>query len=397
MMSSVWKTIMDDSATRPRIVIIGAGATGRGQIGQLAHDSGWAITFIERRKDLAELLQSAKRYRVRLAGENVREIEVDSFDVLHVDETEACAEAIAEADIITTAVLPTNLESTVPVLAAGLALRQKRRVAKPLNVIACENMERSSSTLRSYLQRGAPDLNWDFINEHVGFPDAMVARAVPVPKDDPLVLLAEANQEWSVDATAVKEPMPRIEGMTLSNNQKAALERKLYIKNTGHFAIGVLGCLKGYSLMDEAARDPDIFDRVDAATRESAATVVAKHVFSPEETEKYRRTFLEQMTSPFLPDEVTRVIREPIRKLAREERLVGPAMLACDQGQVPRALASIIAATFRTVNPDEPQSLELRSRLASDGLESTLEQVCNIPQGHLLAHLISEAYRTQVV
>jgi len=237
---------MDDNATRPRIVIIGAGATGRGQIGQLAHDAGWAITFIERRKDIVALLKSANRYRVRLAGENIREIEVSGFEILHADEVEACADAIAQADIVATAVLPTNLESTVPTLAAGLAHRQKRRVARPLNIIACENMERSSSTLRSYLQTGAPDLDWDFINEHVGFPDAMVARAVPVPKDDPLVLLAEATQEWSVDATGVKEPMPRIEGMTLSANQNAALARKLYIKNTGHFAIGVLGYLKGY-------------------------------------------------------------------------------------------------------------------------------------------------------
>ncbi len=386
---------MDDNATRPRIVIIGAGATGRGQIGQLAHDAGWAITFIERRKELGELLQSAKRYRVRLAGEEIREIEVSGFDVLQVDELEACAEAIAQADIVATAVLPTNLETTVPTLAAGLAHRQKRRVTKPLNIIACENMERSSTMLRSYLQKGAPGLDWDFIAAHVGFPDAMVARAIPVPKDDPLVLLAEADQEWSVDATAVKEPMPRIEGMTLSTNQEAALERKLYIKNTGHFAIGVLGHLKRYTLMDEAARDPEVFQRVDAATRQSAAAVIAKHGFSPRETEEYRCTFLEQMTSPFLPDDITRVIREPIRKLAREERLVGPAMLACQQGQSVEALAYIIAATFRAVNPDDPQSLELRSRLASDGLESTLNQVCGIPEGHFLADLISEAYRTR--
>jgi len=392
-MLSVWKTIMDDSETRPRIVIIGAGATGRGQIGQLAYDAGWAITFIERRKDLAELLQSAKRYRLRLAGENIRQIEVNGFDALHVDDTEACAEAIAQADIVATAVLPTNLESTVPTLAAGLTLRQKRRVTKPLNIIACENMERSSATLRSYLRKEALGLDWDFIDEHVGFPDAMVARAVPVPKEDPLILLAEADQEWSVDATSVKEPMPRIDGMTLSADQQAALERKLYIKNTGHFAIGILGYLKGYRLMDEAARDPEILDRVDAATRESAAAVVAKHVLSAELTEEYRRTFLEQMKSPFLPDDVRRVIREPIRKLAREERLVGPAMLACEQKQSAEALAYLIAATLRTANPDDPQSVELQSRLASDGLESTLKQVCGIPEGHILAELISQTYQ----
>jgi mannitol-1-phosphate 5-dehydrogenase len=382
---------MGDNAGRPRIVIIGAGATGRGHIGQIAHDAGWAITFIDRNKDLVECLRTANRYSVRLAGEKIREIEIAGFTVLHVDDREACADAIARADVVATAVLPTNLESTIPTLAAGLALRSKKAVAEPLNVIACENMEHSSSTLRSYLRQGAPDLDWDFVDGHTGFPDSMVARAVPVPKD-PLLLLAESNQEWTVDATAILEPMPRIEGMTLSTDQNAALERKLYIKNTGHFAIGILGYLKGYELMDEAARDPDIFRRVDAATRESAAAVVSRHGLSSEATEEYRSSFLEQMKSPFLPDDVTRVIREPIRKLAREERLVGPAMLAWEQGRSPKALAYVIAATFRAANPEDLQSRELESRLASDGLESVGKQVCGIPEGHDLIELISRAY-----
>ena len=190
--------------------------------------------------------------------------------------------------------------------------------------------------------------------------------------------------------------MPRIEGMTLSTNQEAALERKLYVKNAGHFAIGILGYLKGYELMHEASRDPEIFERVDAATRESAAAVVARHGFSPEDMEEYRASFLEQMKSPFLPDDVTRVIREPIRKLGREERLVGPAMLACEYGLSARALAHVIASVFRAVNPDDPQSLKLRSRLASDGLESVLKQICGIPEGHVLVGLISRVYRELV-
>lgn len=383
---------MTERGGRPRIVIIGAGATGRGQIGQLAHDAGFAITFIERRKDLVECLRRGRRYKVILVGETTREIEVSGFEILHADEFEACAQAIAEADIVATAVLPTNLDSTAPTLAAGLALRRKRQIAKPLNIIACENMERSSSTLRACLQSAAPDLDWEWLDSHVGFPDAMVARAVPDP-DDPLVLLAEAAQEWSVDARQIKKPMPLIPGMTLSENQEAALERKLYIKNTGHFAIGILGCLKGYSLIHEAVSDREIFQQVDAATRESAEAVAAKHGLSPRETEEYRASFLQQIKSPFLPDDVRRVIREPVRKLGREERLVGPAMLACEYTRPPKALARIIAAAFSVVNPKDPQWRTLRSRLRSDGLETIVQQVCGIPMDHALMGLIRCAYR----
>jgi len=382
-------------AVKPRIVIIGAGATGRGQIGQLAHSAGWHVTYIERREDLVDCLAAARRFTVRLATSDVQEIEVTGFEVHHTDNVEAGAEAIAQADIVVTAVLPTNLESAVPTLASGLARRASKQVEKPLNVIACENMERSSSTLREYLRGGAPALDWAYIDTHVGFPDSMVARAVPVPKDDALVLLAEATQEWSVDANAVREPMPRLEGMTLTANQDAALERKLYIKNTGHFAIAILGFVRGHRLMDEATRDSEVFRWVDAATRESAAAVVGRHGFDAAETERYRASFLEAMRSPLLPDDVLRVIREPLRKLTREERLVGPAMLACAQGQEPRALAHLVAVTLVTPAPGDAQSAKLQARLASEGLDRVLATVCGIPHGHPLAKLVAEAYRKE--
>ena len=118
-------------ADKPSIVVIGAGATGRGQIGQLAHDAGFAITFIDRRTDLVDCLRAAGRYTVGLAGQVIQQVPVTGFDIFHIDEQPACARAIAQADIVATAVIPTNLESTVPTLAAGIALRQREGISKP--------------------------------------------------------------------------------------------------------------------------------------------------------------------------------------------------------------------------------------------------------------------------
>jgi mannitol-1-phosphate 5-dehydrogenase len=375
----------------PRIVIIGAGATGRGQIGRLAWLAGFEVTFIDRETDLVELLKSTRQYIVGLAGEKIREISISDFETLHAREIKKCALAIAEADIVATAVLPSNLKSTAPTLASGFAQRQADNVSKPLNVIACENMERSSSTLRRDIINYAPNLEWEWVDEHVGFPDSMVACLVPQPAD-PLFLLCEPVQEWSVDARAVKNPMPTLEGMTLSINQEAALERKFYIKNTGHFTIGIAGFLKGCYLMHEAARDPGVFALAEAVTRESTAAVVEKHGFDARETELYRSSFLEALRSPFLPDEVTRAIRDLKRKLSRGERLVGPALLALEQGREPKALAEAIARAFTVANPRDPQSAEVQALLDSQGINGAVKAICGIPPEHKLAELVHAAY-----
>src|SRR5512136_1144045 len=123
-----------------RIVIIGAGTTGRGQIGQIAYSAGWAVTYLERERKLVDILKRAGRFRVGLAGEKVIDLEVSNFQVFHTSDKRG-RQAIADSDILATAVRPTNLEATVPAIAEGLKLRQSLSVAKPLNVIACENME----------------------------------------------------------------------------------------------------------------------------------------------------------------------------------------------------------------------------------------------------------------
>ena len=38
-----------------RIVIIGAGATGRGQLGQVAYSAGWTVAYIERDQGLVDV------------------------------------------------------------------------------------------------------------------------------------------------------------------------------------------------------------------------------------------------------------------------------------------------------------------------------------------------------
>ena len=43
-----------------RIVIIGAGATGRGQLGQVAFSAGWAVAYIERDQELVDVLKQSR-------------------------------------------------------------------------------------------------------------------------------------------------------------------------------------------------------------------------------------------------------------------------------------------------------------------------------------------------
>lgn len=162
-----------------RAVHFGAGNIGRGFIGQLLHESGYDITFVDVRDDVVEALKAERRYEVILAGEREEHVPVDRVTALHsTRDAEEVTERLAEADLITTAVGPSILPVIAPAIARGLVERA-RRGGTPVNVIACENMVGASQALRDFVMEHVPDEHAEVIEEISGFPNAAVDRIVP--------------------------------------------------------------------------------------------------------------------------------------------------------------------------------------------------------------------------
>ena len=157
-------------------VHFGAGNIGRGFIGQLLHESGYDITFVDIQDDLVDALKKDGRYDVILADEREERIPVDRVTALHsINEAAEVAERLAEADLITTAVGPSVLPVLAPAIAKGLVERERRGGA-PVNVIACENMVQA---LRDFVMENVPDEHAEAVEEIAGFPNAAVDRIVP--------------------------------------------------------------------------------------------------------------------------------------------------------------------------------------------------------------------------
>jgi mannitol-1-phosphate 5-dehydrogenase len=160
-------------------VHFGAGNIGRGFIGQLLHESGYDITFVDIQDDLVDALKRDGRYDVILADEREERIPVDRVTALHsIDEADEVPERLAEADLITTAVGPSVLPVLAPAIAKGLVERERRGGA-PVNVIACENMVGASQALRDFVMENVPDENAEAVEDFAGFPNAAVDRIVP--------------------------------------------------------------------------------------------------------------------------------------------------------------------------------------------------------------------------
>jgi mannitol-1-phosphate 5-dehydrogenase len=358
---------MNNSGTN--VLIIGAGATGRGHVAQLAVESGCTVTFLDSDQRLCGLLRSAGEYAVRLVSGHTRTVRIDGFRILHTSETESLWTAFRDASLVFTAVCPGNLEAAAATMRAAFA--RWLQTAGPQdfkNVLCCENMNHSSTTFRGFLLKDFPAALREKLDRHVGFADTMVARVVAKPTD-PLSLLGEEYSEWTADRTAIRGPvMPEIRTLELVDNQDRFLQRKLYIHNTGHATFGYLGFLKGHTYIHEAAQDPQIMAVCEKAIEESGWAIQEEYGFTPEVILAYRAALTGKCVSPELPDDIVRVVREPIRKLGREERFLGPVRLMLSHGRQPEWLLYGLCAALLSRIPGDEQSARIAGLLEEKGV-----------------------------
>lgn len=371
-------------------VHFGAGNIGRGFIGQLLHEAGYDITFLDVQEEVVNALKEQGRYEVILADEDGTRIPVDGVTALHsVEEKEAATERLAQADLITTAVGPSVLPIVAPAIAEGLVERV-RRGGGPVNVIACENMIGGSQSLRDSVMEHVPDGHAGAVDDISGFPNSAVDRIVPQQTTEGIDVLVEPFYEWIVDSSQAKGERPDVEGITYVDDLGPYIERKLLTVNTGHSATAYLGYASGKKTIHEALEDERVREVASDALRETGLLLIQEYGFDPDTHAGYRHKVISRFLNPRISDDVTRVARAPIRKLGHNERFVSPALRLMDMGHMPVHLATVIGAVLRYDAPDDEEARELQETVNAQGDRAALAQYAGIEEDHPLVDLVVE-------
>lgn len=375
-----------------RALHFGAGNIGRGFIGQLLHESGYEITFVDVRDDLVDALKTEARYEVVLAEEAERRVAVGPVSALHAEnEAKEIARSIAKADLVTTSVGPSVLSALAPVLAEGLVERA-RVGGSPVNVIACENMVGASQALRASVMEHLSGEQAEAVGEIAGFPNAAVDRIVPEQSDKGLDVLVEPFFEWVVDASQVEGELPAIPDVTYVRDLSPYIERKLLTVNTGHCAAAYLGYAHGSPTVQATLEIGHIREAVAGALEETGLLLTAEHGFGAEEQDEYARKAISRFRNPRIRDEVGRVARAPIRKLGRDERLVSPALRLLEMEHEPVYLARVIGALLGYDDLRDQEAGEMQRRLHTEGLRPTLALYAGIEEDHPLVDLVESSH-----
>jgi mannitol-1-phosphate 5-dehydrogenase len=370
-------------------VHFGAGNIGRGFVGLLLHRAGYQVVFVDVVDALIDALNRTPSYRVKEVGLDSREEVVDNYRAINSRSDEAAAAAeIAAADIVTTAVGPTVLQFVAPVIAAGLRQRPDR--AAPLAVMACENAINATDTLAGHIRSAVPDAEWPAAAARATFANTAVDRIVPGQAQDGLDVTVETYFEWAIERPPFAGQEPSIPDATWVDDLAPYIERKLFTVNTGHAATAYHGFARGIRKLSDALADDAVRAAVAGALSETKQLLVAKHEFSAEAQQAYVDKILQRFANPYLPDTVDRVGRQPLRKLSRSERLIGPAAELAERSVRPRHLLATVEAALSFDVPDDPESVELQQLLRTLTAAEATERICGLkPADPLYADVLA--------
>lgn len=282
-------------------------------------------------------------------------------------------EAVAGADEIATAVpsvhhyVSDSPGSVHRILAQGLSGKASSGGAASI-LYAAENNNQAAEILEaSVLQAVPPDAGpavlsrCRFLNTVIGkmsgsissAPNTQECRLAPVaPGFAGIFLVEEFNR---ILISRIPPGSVFLRGITCFQEKDDLLpfeEAKLYGHNATHALAAYMGAVLGVRLVADLRRFPDLMAFLRAAfLEESGKALIRKHagvdpLFTADGYRTYADDLLARMVNPFLLDSIERVGRDPERKLAWDDRLIGTMRLAHSVGIEPRRYALGAAAAL---------------------------------------------------
>ena len=358
-------------------VMYGGGNIGRGFIGKVFADSGYEVCFLDIMQDIIDEMNARGQYTVRIvSNEGAQDTTVKPVRAVN-SLTEQAIDEIVNCDIMATAVGVNVLPKIAPVIAKGVIARMERS-GKPLDIILCENQLGADELMRGWIDEKLNDEQRVWADQNLGLVEASIGRMVPpltpeMRTQDRLLICVEPYAELPVDKDAFKGEIPDLAGLIPYSPFEFYIKRKLFLHNGGHALCAYLGYQKGYEYIWQAIADPEIYEAAKASMMTSAAALVAKFGEGVRENVESNVTdLLFRFQNKALKDTVARVGADPVRKLRRNDRIVGAALFAIEQGVDPTPIVKGIAAALKFDRAEDATAPEIQRALKEQGIDHVL-------------------------
>ena len=369
-------------------MIFGAGKTGRGFAAHLAFLGGYEIVLIDKNQQLVEDLKKAGQYDVEVLNNEEKNCTITASGVYHIEDV-LWHKKFVDTSLVFTAVFGNNLEELAGDLAIALKKRNAENPAQIVTIITCENVTNAAGFLKKMVLKNLGVGMERWLSEAAGFSESIIFRTCLEAGADqpPLTVRAQNFFELPCDGDEIKEGLS-VYGLKPLKNFKDQLRRKIYTYNCINAIITYLGAAKGYLQLYEAGNDAEILATAQKAANETCGAQIAEFGFDSQEQEEWMLAAFAKFADKSVPDPIERNGADPSRKLGRDDRLIGPALLALKHNIYPEGLLAGIMAAFNY--RDSNNDSMIADLIGDKGADFVLKEICGLSMDEKLSILIKK-------
>jgi mannitol-1-phosphate 5-dehydrogenase len=385
-----------------KIVIWGAGRIGRGFIGDLFSAAGYQLVYIDEAQALVDGLRKEQTYRViRAAGaDQIEMVDIVGFSIFHTSEKHTIQDEINQTDLIALAVYPRNFQSAAEELQDLILTRKEKRGDNAaLDILLCTNLIHAGPKFETILLDGLSDSDAQYYKEKVGIVETLVIRICPNPPENvakahPFIVWTNGCPELPVDKHGFKGDIPPVSTLRIVEDMRAEEIRKIYTYNMCHAVLSYHGHMAGHTLLVDCLADPLIRFEGEGALEEVSAALQKEYDFTEEEMGVWVKGVLDQTNNTTIGDTVIRSAADPLRKLKRDDRMIGPIQLCLRNGIDPKHLIQAVGAALYYFEEEDSASVKLRDLIKERSVQGAVIEACGLTQDDvLLINRIEDAYK----
>lgn len=378
-----------------KAIVIGAGRIGRGFVTKMLVDNQVEVVFFEASEGLYRRLADDNQYTIHVLGHSHLDTEVKGFKAYHIADIDGLAEELVDSDYIFTAVGGQHMESLGATIGSALAKMDMSQL-KALNIVTCENWINPAKTLRASMMEKMTHEQKALFERKVGVSESVVmttgtGNPDPSQKVNVLDTWIQNQLYLPIDRDRIIGDLPNWTEFEFVAGFGDLLTQKLYTNNTSVATIAFLGKLKGFRLVAEAANDPEIETILDEVYSEINYSLIHGLNIDEQSQMKFSKRAKQKYQDREIVDVLTRIARDPMRKLRPSDRLVGPAKLAMSIGLEPKAICLAIAAALFYEDENDKGACELKALRESKGIKYIINKVCGIEEVDPLYDLIMKS------
>lgn len=372
------------------VLIVGAGRLGKGFIGETFDNAGWNITFLDKDLRVIEELNKTGSFTVKVHRVEEEQIHtVTNFKAYTCDKAYSCLEAFLETDVIVLPLYPEDFEEAGQYLSQCFEEFHKIHPDRKLTLICITNKNYLIPEIEKSFKNPLTKETRQWFEKQVVIRDSIIRRGTD----------AESNYATEIDSVAVKSLLIQkpvnndfsdVEWMELADKIEIMKDIKVTAINGPHATTAFLGYLKRYETIPESENDLEIMEIVKGVTEEIIAGIMKEYSITEEELQEL--IFFPEAKG-ILPDSIYRVAYDPIRKLAKGDRLTGAAETNLKHGLDFTQIATGIAAGFAYAEPKDKKALKLQQEVNELGIEKAVPKYIGLPEDHTITQTVLKQYK----